>query len=123
MTSYDFVVIGANGIQGKIVARDLLECGHSALLAATDDYGLDSLLEYKKSGFAQIDLRKIDRVKKILKKSGSMVAVNCAIDDFALAVTKACLDLGINYVDLGTDEEMTWDQFNLSPEFRAKKLT
>lgn len=120
---FDFVVIGANGMQGKIVAKDLLASGHRVLLAGTDDYGLDSILEHKKSEFAQIDLRKMDRVKRILKKSGASVVVNCAIDDFALSVTQACLDLGISYVDLGSDEEMTYDQFNLSKAFKEKKIT
>ncbi|MBI4053961.1 MAG: saccharopine dehydrogenase NADP-binding domain-containing protein [Candidatus Doudnabacteria bacterium] len=120
---YDFGVIGANGIQGKIVARDLLESGHSVLLCANDDYGLDQILEYKKSDFALIDLKKVDRVKRVIKKSGALVVINCAIDDYNLLVTNLCLDLGVNYVDLGSEEEMTLEQFKLGKFFKEKKLT
>lgn len=121
--SYDFVVIGANGIQGRIVSKDLLESGFSVLLAATDDYNLDSLLEYKKADYAQVDLRKLDRVKKVIKRSGTDTVINCAVDDYNLIVTKLCLDLGVNYLDLGSvDEEMTYAQFNMAKEFQEKKL-
>lgn len=121
--NYEFVVIGANGMQGKIVAKDLLESGYSVLLCANDDYGLDNLLEYKKSDFALIDLRKIERVKRVIKKSGANIVVNCAIDDFNLHVSKMCLDLGVHYVDLGSaDEEMTYAQFNMSKGFKEKGL-
>lgn len=119
---YDFAVIGSNGIQGKIVAKDLLESGHSVLLCATDDFGLDNLFDYKKSDFTQIDLKKIEKVKRIIRKAGVSVVVNCAIDDFNFAVTKLCLDLGINYLDLGSEEEMTYNQFALSSAFEEKKI-
>ncbi|MBI3952460.1 MAG: saccharopine dehydrogenase NADP-binding domain-containing protein [Candidatus Doudnabacteria bacterium] len=121
--NYDFVVIGANGMQGRIVSRDLLESGFSVLLAATDDYNLDPLLENKKADFAQIDLRKIERVKKVVKRSGAATVINCAVDDYNLVVTKLCLDLGVNYIDLGSvDEEMTYGQFRMSDEFAEKKI-
>ena len=120
--SYDFIVIGANGMQGRIVSKDLLESGFSVLLAATDDYNLDPLMEYKKADFAQIDLRKIERVKKVVKRSGADVVINCAVDDYNLIVTKLCLDLGVHYIDLGSvDEDMTYAQFKMSREFEAKK--
>lgn len=120
---YDFVVVGANGMQGKIVSRDLLESGYSVLLCANDDFGLDSILEHKKSDFALIDLREMDKVRRVLKKSGAKVVVNCALDDFNLIVTEACLDLGINYVDLGSWESTTYDQLALSNKFKEKDIT
>jgi saccharopine dehydrogenase-like NADP-dependent oxidoreductase len=119
---YDFIVIGANGVQGKIVAKDLLENGYSVLLAAVDDYGLDHLIDYKKSDFALLDLEKIDRAKRIIKKAGASIIINCAIDDFNFTVTKLCLDIGVNYLDLGSEEKMTYDQFALSEEFKAKNI-
>ncbi len=120
---YDFAVIGANGMQGRIVSRDLLESGYSVLLCANDDFGLDELLEHKKSDFALINLKEMDRVCRVLKKSGARVVVNCALDDFNLAVTKACLNLEINYVDLGSWESMTYSQLALNDKFREKNLT
>jgi len=119
---YDFAVVGANGIQGKIVARDLLESGYSVLLCANDDYGIEKLLEYDNSEFALIDLHKTDRVRRVLKNSAARVIVNCATDDFNLSVTKLALDLGMHYIDLGSEEPMMREQEKLYPEFQAKGL-
>lgn len=119
---YDFVVIGANGIQGKIASRDLLENGYSVLLCANDDYKMDKLLDYKKSEFSLIDLRRMDRVKRVVKNSGASVIVNCAIDDFNFAVTKLALDVGMNYIDLGSEEAMMYDQWKLHPDFKTKGI-
>lgn len=119
---YDFAVIGANGMQGKIVSRDLLESGFSVLLCATDDYGLEKLLEHERSGFAQINLHKIDPVRRVIKNSGARVIVNCSCDDFNLVVTKLALELGKHYIDLGSEEAMMIEQLKLHPEFQAKGL-
>jgi saccharopine dehydrogenase-like NADP-dependent oxidoreductase len=119
---YDFAVIGANGIQGKIVSRDLLESGYSVLLCANDDYGMGKLLDYPKSDLALIDLRKMDRVRRVLKKSGATVVVNCAVDDYNLGVTHACLDLGLCYLDLGSEEPMYYEQMKLSEQFKSKRI-
>ena len=122
MTTYDFAVVGANGMQGKITTKDLLESGYSVLLCATDDFGLDSLIEHKKADFVQIDLRRLDRFKKVLKKSGATVVVNCAVDDFNADVARVCLDLGLNYVDLGAFEKITREQWKMDAQFKEKKI-
>ncbi len=119
---YDFAVVGANGMQGKIVARDLLESGYRVLLCANDDYGLEKMLEGERAEFALIDLNKLDRVRRVLKNSGARVIVNCACDDFNHGVTKLALDLGVNYIDLGSEEDMMADQLKLHPDFVAKNL-
>jgi lysine 6-dehydrogenase len=119
---YDFIVIGANGVQGKIVAKDLLLSGHSVLLAAIDDYNLDSLIDFKKSDFTHLNLENITKVKRIIKKSGASVVINCSIDDYNLAITKTCLELGVNYVDLGSEEEMTYGQLNLDKDFKERGI-
>lgn len=118
----DFAVVGANGIQGKIVARDLLESGYSVLLCANDEYGIETLLEYERAEFALIDLNKMDRVRRVLKSSGARVVVNCACDDFNLAVTGLALSIGMNYIDLGSEEDMMRQQLKLRAEFAAKDL-
>lgn len=119
---YAFAVIGANGMQGKIVSRDLLECGHSVLLCANDDFGLDGLLEHQGSDFALINLKEMDKVRRVLKKSGAKVVVNCALDDFNIVVTEACLDLGLNYIDLGGWEATTYSQLALDSKFKEKGI-
>lgn len=119
---YDFVVIGANGIQGKIVSKFLLEKGHSVLLCAIDDYGIEKLIEHPKSDFIEIDLRKMEKVKRAVRKSGSKIIVNCAVDDYNMEVTKMALDLGMNYIDLGSEEVMYYEQLKLDKDFKARNI-
>ena len=119
---YDFVVIGANGLQGKIVSKFLLKKGYSVLLCAISDYGMEELIKHPKADFVHIDLRKMDKVKRDVKKSGSSVLINCAVDDYNLFVTQMSLDLGMNYIDLGSEEVMYYDQLKLSDEFKKKGL-
>lgn len=121
-TKFDFVVIAANGIQGRIVSRLLLEDGHNVLLCANDDYQMEKLIDYPNADFALIDLRRIDRVKRIVKKSGAGILINCAVDDYNLIVTKMCLELGINFVDLGSEEKMLYDQMALDKDFKEKGI-
>ena len=119
---HDFAVIGANGIQGKIVSRFLLEDGYSVMLCAKDDYNMDELINHPKAEFALIDLRKMHPVKRAVKKSGATVVVNCAVDDFNLFVTKMALELGVNYLDLGSEEAMLKEQMSLDVEFKTKGI-
>src|SRR3989338_86846 len=118
----DFAVVGANGMQGKIVARDLIEHGYTALLCASDDFGLENVLEHDNSEFALIDLLKMDRVRRVLRNSGARVLVNCATDDFNLALTKLALDLGMHYLDLGSEAPMLRQQETLHKAFQKRGL-
>ncbi|MDP3710670.1 MAG: saccharopine dehydrogenase C-terminal domain-containing protein [bacterium] len=120
---YDFVVIGANGIQGRIVSRGLLEDGHSVLLCAIDDYKMEKIIDHPKADFALIDLRKMERVKRVVKKAAAPIVVNCAVDDYNLNVTKMALELGMHYIDLGSEEQMFYEQLSLDKEFKEKGLT
>ncbi len=121
---YDFIIFGATGQQGRIVSKDLLYNGYSALLCGRDESRLENLLkEYKKAKFEYVDLREKDTIVKVMKKSGATVAINCAEGDYNLSTMEAALDAGLHYLDLGSDEPMTIDQFNLHDKFKEKGLT
>jgi lysine 6-dehydrogenase len=123
MMEFDFAVIGANGIQGRIASRDLLESGHRVLLCALDKHGLESHLAHANAMFAPVDLRHPAQTGQVLRKSAARVVVNCAIDDFNLAVTRLCLELGVHCVDLDSTEEMTYAQLALTPGYQGKDRT
>jgi saccharopine dehydrogenase-like NADP-dependent oxidoreductase len=116
----DFAVIGANGMQGKIVSRDLLESGYSVFLCAIDDYGLASILHHQRARFARVDLRHKDALRDALRGSGVKVLVNCALDDFNLEVMRTALELGIHYVDLGSEAPMWHEQKKLHQALQEK---
>lgn len=122
--TYDFIVFGATGQQGRIVSRDLLHNGYSVLLCGRDKSKVEKLLKnYKKTKFEHVDLRDKNLTIKAMKKSGATVAVNCAEGDYNLSTMEAAYDAGLHYLDLGSDEPMTLDQFKLHDKFKEKGLT
>jgi len=118
--AYDFVVIGANGLQGRIVSRDLIEKGYRVLLC-DKSYPGGRLAQYLRN-FRRIDLRDSERTASVLRRADAEVVVNCAEGDFNLEVQKFCLKLGSHYLDLGSDVPMTKAQFALHRAFERKKL-
>lgn len=121
---FDFVVLGATGMQGRIASRDLLKNGYSVLLSGRDKNKVKKLLHrYKKAEFEFVDLSDQSRTISVIKIAGAPVVLNCAEGDYNLSTAKACLKAGVHYLDLGSDQEMTHDQFELSDAFKKKDLT
>jgi len=122
---YDFLILGASGMQGKIVARDLLERGHKLLL--TDLHKNGSLKNLKRfpnqSRFRLLDLRKIGKTIEVIKKSGAGVVINCAESDWNLNVYKACLKSKVHILDLDSDIPTTKIQLTMDADFRRRGLT
>jgi saccharopine dehydrogenase-like NADP-dependent oxidoreductase len=120
---YDFVVMAATGMQGRIVTRDLLENGYSVLLCGRDKKRVQHLLtKYKKTAFEHVDARNIDHMIKIFKNSGAKVIVNCIEGDWNLNVLKAAIKAEMHSLDLGSEIPMTRDQFDLNNTLKNKNL-
>ncbi len=118
--AYDFIIVGANGLQGRIVSRDLIETGYKVLLC--DKMLPSGKLAENLKNFRRIDLRNMETFARIIRKSDSHTVVNCAEGNFDLDVQKLCLKYKNNYLDLGSDVPMTKKQFGLHRSFERKKL-
>lgn len=120
---FDFVVLGATGMQGRIASRDLLENGYSVLLCGRDKSRIIHLLEkFKKADFEYINLRDIEKTTKTIKDSCANVVVNCVEGDWNLNALKACIKAGVDSIDLGSDIDMTKKQLALSSLLKKKDL-
>src|SRR3989344_8259234 len=120
---FDFVVLGATGMQGRIVSKDLLENKYNVLMCGRDSPRIEHLLKkYKKSSFEKFDAKNIGETSEIIKKSKAKVVVNCVEGDWNLHILKACIKAKANCVDLGSDIPMTEDQLNLNKELKKKNL-
>ncbi|MDP2647920.1 MAG: saccharopine dehydrogenase C-terminal domain-containing protein [Candidatus Yanofskybacteria bacterium] len=121
---YDFLILGGCGMQGKIVARDLIENGHSIFLADLQREGAVKLFErFPDIPFEFIDLKDIPVTVALINKVKPAVVVNCAEGDWNLNVYKACLEAGIHVIDLGSDVPMTKEQLAMAPYFKESNLT
>lgn len=120
---FDFVVLGATGLQGKIASRYLLESGYSVLLCGRNKERVKALLDrYKKSGFGYIDLGNIDKTIEVIKSSGADTVLNCAEGDWNLNALKACVNANANCLDLGSEIWMTKKQLKMHSILKEKNL-
>jgi len=120
---FDFVVVGATGMQGRIVSRHLLKAGYSVLMCGRDEKRINHYLkEYKKSKFKYLDLENYKDIVETIKNSKSNIVINCAEGDWNFQVLKACTEAGVNSLDLGSEIPMTRKQFGLHNELVKKEL-
>jgi saccharopine dehydrogenase (NAD+, L-lysine-forming) len=121
---FDFVVLGATGMQGKIVARDLLESGYSVLLCGRDKKRVDKILKnYEKSDFRYLDIRDKKNAATILKNSGADTVINCMEETWDLDALNLCIKENAHCLDLGSQIPMTKQQFALGKTLKKKNLT
>lgn len=121
---FDFAVIGATGMQGRIVTRDLLESGYSVLLCGRDESRVEHLLKKfkKKTSFVYVDLSEINDTVRMIRSSGAKVVICTAEGDWDLNCLKACIKAGVHSIDLGSDIGMTRSQLALNKTLKEKKL-
>lgn len=123
---YDFIVLGADGMQGLIVTKDLLRKGYSVLAADLYQTKIRKLLrtfKNRKVIFKFVDLRDIEATKELLLKSGSEIVINCADMYWNVNVYRACLETKKHCVDLGSWIELTRQQLNMDKKFKAISRT
>jgi lysine 6-dehydrogenase len=120
---YDFLILGAGGMQGKIVLKDLLEKGFSVFVSDFYSHHIDALKEiYPNLDYELADLRDLKATITLIKKIKPFLVVNCAEADFNLNVYRACLKNKVHVIDLGSDIPMTKIQLKMDSAFRKQKL-
>lgn len=121
---WDFLVLGATGLQGRIAARDLLENGYSVLLCGRNKGRINDILnKYKKTKFEYVDLENYNSAVNTIKKSGASVVLNCAEGDWNLAALKACIECRAHNLDLGSEIPMTKEQLGMHNQLIKKEIT
>jgi len=124
LKKFDYLILGASGMQGRIVARDLLEKGNEVLL--TDIYKENSrknLKIFPRAAFRYLDVREFRRMIDLIRESGTDIVINCAESDWNLSVHRACLIAGVHVVDMDSDVATTEKQLALDGQFKKKGLT
>lgn len=119
---YDFIVLGADGMQGTIVVRDILESGYSVAAADLYKTKIKTMLRRyapQRCRFFYIDLRDVAATVKLLRKIKTDIVINCADMYWNLNVYKACVATKKHCVDLGSWVELTQRQLAMHKAFRA----
>lgn len=126
METYDFAVLGADGMQGQIVTRDLLERGYTVF--ASDIYKSKIAEVIKKYGrnqafFHLADLRDVNAATQAILMSGADTVINCADMYWNVNVYRASIAAKTHCVDLGSWIELTEEQLALDAQFKKIKRT
>jgi saccharopine dehydrogenase-like NADP-dependent oxidoreductase len=120
---FDFVVLGATGLQGKIVTKDLLRNGYSVLMCGRDKSRILHLLgRYKRTAFTYVDMRDVDHAAGVIRQSGANIVVNCVECLWNLNALDACIAAGAHSIDLGSDIPMTRRQLAKDRLLKKKGL-
>lgn len=110
-------------MQGKIVARDLLENGQSVFLADLLDDGAKIIqAKFPNVPFEHINLFNLHSTVELIKKVRPKVVINCAEAECNLTVYKACLEALVHVIDLGSGIPMTKKQLAMGPYFHEAGL-
>ena len=121
---HDFLVLGATGMQGRIVSRDLIESGYRVFLSDLNSEDLRRMAQrYRGVFYSAADLRIPGDVDRIIVESRPKLIVNCAEMDWNVSVHRAALNAGVHIVDLGTDMPWVQEQLAMDDLFRSKGLT
>jgi saccharopine dehydrogenase-like NADP-dependent oxidoreductase len=121
---FDFVVLGATGMQGRITVRDLLENRFSVLLCGRDKSRVQHFLKkYKKTDFRYIEATKIQTIIDAIRFSQAKIVINCMEGDWNYKVFEVCSRLKVNCIDLGSEIPVTKKQFSLNQTFKKNKIT
>lgn len=126
--SFDFIVLGATGMQGRIVVRDLLETGYSVFLCGHEKTGDKEIVshflnKYKtRTEFKYVEAMRISTIINAIKRSKSNVVINCMEGDWNYNVSKVCARLGVNCIDLGSEIPVTKKQFSLNSVMKKKNI-
>ncbi len=121
---HDFLILGASGMQGQIVTRDLMERGYRVFGSARRRPGLLALKQrFPRLNTAILDLQNVSSVIRKIKQVRPQVVINCAEGDWNLNVYAAALEAKTHVIDLGSDIPMTKDQLGMHGDFERTKLT
>ena len=121
---FDFVVLGATGMQGKIVTKDLVKNGYSVLMCGRDKSRIEHFLEKHEDyvDFAYLDLNDDEKAKEIIKNSGAKVGINCAEGDWNFDVLKMFTEVGVHLIDLGSDIPLLKRQLAMHRELKIRNI-
>lgn len=120
----DVLILGGAGMQGKIVARDLLENGKTIVIGDMQQESATRFFEkYPHVPFELINLESINNTVNLIKKVKPKIVVNCAEADWDLNVYRAALESGVHVIDLGSTIPMTKKQLAMGPFFNLEGLT
>src|SRR5258706_10769594 len=118
----DFMILGAKGMQGKIVIRDLFEKGYTIVASGKNEKALEKLQQKYQIPTFVLDLHDTEKLTQVVGEIKPKVVINCAEGDWDTEVYDAALANGSDVIDLGSDIPTTKRQLEMHEAFKEKNL-
>jgi lysine 6-dehydrogenase len=122
----NIVVLGGAGLMGRIAVRDLVlnpEVDQVTIADLDSDLARQVAEILNSSKIKVLPVDASDRASLVSALSGADSLLNATVYYFNLSVMEACLDAGVNYVDLGGLFHTTRKQLELHQRFKAAGIT
>ncbi|MBD3317502.1 MAG: NAD(P)H-binding protein [Chitinivibrionales bacterium] len=116
----DWLIYGAYGYTGELVAREAVQRGHRPLLAGRSERKLRPLAEDLGLEYACVDLTDAVRLREVCSKVALVFHAAGPFVHTASPMVRACLHTGTNYVDV-TGEIPVFEKNFLHDKHAGKK--
>ena len=122
MIQNDWLIYGANGYTGRILVEQAAKQGHKPVIAGRSPEKIKPLAEQYDLPYSILDLHDINALSE---KVADFKLISNFAGPFPLTarpIAEACLENGINYIDVSGDLNTIQYIFDLNEKARAKSI-
>ncbi len=116
----DFLILGADGMQGSTISRFLCKRGYRVSCADLVDTRL-ATLDFKYV-FHKLDVADPAALAQRIRFDNPRIVINCVEGDLNLDVYRVCLRERVNVIDLGSSILLTKKQLALNRQFKESAI-
>ncbi|EMY24384.1 saccharopine dehydrogenase domain protein [Leptospira interrogans serovar Australis str. 200703203] len=118
----NWLLYGANGYTGKLIAKKAVERGQTPILAGRSESKIRFLAEELGLPFRVFSLENPKEIQNQI--SDSFLVLNCAgpFIETAIPIAKACVESGVHYLDVTGEIPVFEMLYSLSPKALAKNI-
>ncbi|MHA2179878.1 MAG: saccharopine dehydrogenase family protein [Promethearchaeota archaeon] len=117
-----WMLYGAYGYTGKLIAQEAKNRSHSPILAGRSKEKLLSVAEKLNMDYKILDLKNEDKLAESLKNIDLVFHAAGPYKYTSEPMVKACLKTGTNYVDITGEVQVFEQNFKYDKEAREKKI-
>ena len=117
-----YLIYGAYGYTGALIARHAVEQGHEPILAGRDQRSLDALAAELDCPAHALSLTDGFRLRSVLEEVEAVVHCAGPFARTALPMVEACLDTGTHYLDITGEIEVFEGLMARDPDAKAAEV-
>lgn len=120
MTIKQWMIYGANGYTGKLIAQEAVRRGHQPILAGRNEEAILTLAAELDLPYRIFDLSHTHKVKQQLDDVGLVLHCAGPFIETSQIMREACLDNAVHYLDITGEIEVLADSYACNERAREK---